>query len=84
MFIDVICNFKERKNILLGGMPFFTTSFCCLGVTLTLCRLQVGKTLLIQSLVKHYTKQNLSDVRGPITVVSGMEIFQVVNQILLK
>ncbi|KAJ7542996.1 hypothetical protein O6H91_09G021300 [Diphasiastrum complanatum] len=32
---------------------------------------QVGKTLLIQSLVKHYTKHNLSDVRGPITVVSG-------------
>lgn len=32
---------------------------------------QVGKTLLIKSLVKHYTKHNLSDIRGPITVVSG-------------
>lgn len=32
---------------------------------------QVGKTTLIQSLVKHYTKQNLPDTRGPITVVSG-------------
>ncbi|VAH90664.1 unnamed protein product [Triticum turgidum subsp. durum] len=32
---------------------------------------QVGKSLLIKCLVKHYTKQNLSDVRGPITVVSG-------------
>ncbi|KAL6902026.1 hypothetical protein ACP4OV_004902 [Aristida adscensionis] len=32
---------------------------------------QVGKSLLIKSLVKHYTKQNLSEVRGPITVVSG-------------
>ncbi|CAM6115965.1 unnamed protein product [Calypogeia fissa] len=32
---------------------------------------QVGKTLLIKSLVKHYTKHNMSDVRGPITVVSG-------------
>ncbi|KAL2645256.1 hypothetical protein R1flu_012843 [Riccia fluitans] len=31
----------------------------------------VGKTLVIQCLVKHYTKHNLSDVRGPITVVSG-------------
>ncbi|KAL3698605.1 hypothetical protein R1sor_012681 [Riccia sorocarpa] len=31
----------------------------------------VGKTLLIQCLIKHYTKHNLSDVRGPITVVSG-------------
>ncbi|XP_024392002.1 uncharacterized protein [Physcomitrium patens] len=34
---------------------------------------QVGKTLLIQSLVKHYTKHNLSEVRGPITVVSGKQ-----------
>ncbi|KAH9305080.1 hypothetical protein KI387_009484 [Taxus chinensis] len=34
---------------------------------------QVGKTLVIKSLVKHYTKQNLSDVRGPITVVSGKQ-----------
>ncbi|BBN03124.1 ribosome biogenesis protein BMS1 [Marchantia polymorpha subsp. ruderalis] len=33
----------------------------------------VGKTLLIQCLVKHYTKHNLSDVRGPITVVSGKQ-----------
>ncbi|KAG0630203.1 hypothetical protein M758_1G161900 [Ceratodon purpureus] len=32
---------------------------------------QVGKTLLIQSLVKHYTKHNLTEIRGPITVVSG-------------
>ncbi|KAM0841391.1 hypothetical protein ACQ4PT_059022 [Festuca glaucescens] len=32
---------------------------------------QVGKSLLIKCLVKHYTKQNLSEVRGPITVVSG-------------
>eukprot|EP00249_Psilotum_nudum_P026648 c33049_g1_i1 orf=102-575(+) len=32
---------------------------------------QVGKTLLIKSLIKHFTKHNLSDVRGPITVVSG-------------
>ncbi|XP_057840346.1 uncharacterized protein LOC131050177 isoform X2 [Cryptomeria japonica] len=34
---------------------------------------QVGKSLVIKSLVKHYTKQNLSDVRGPITVVSGKQ-----------
>lgn len=32
---------------------------------------QVGKSLLIKSLVKHYTKHNLSEVRGPITIVSG-------------
>jgi ribosome biogenesis protein BMS1 len=31
----------------------------------------VGKSTLISSLVKHYTKQNLTDVKGPITVVSG-------------
>ncbi|KAI5067058.1 hypothetical protein GOP47_0017586 [Adiantum capillus-veneris] len=34
---------------------------------------QVGKTLLIKSLVKHYTKHNLSDMRGPITVISGKQ-----------
>jgi ribosome biogenesis protein BMS1 len=33
--------------------------------------LQVGKTSLIKGLVKHYTKQNLNDPRGPITVVTG-------------
>ncbi|KAL6556633.1 Glycoside hydrolase 2 (Mannanase, beta-galactosidase) [Orobanche gracilis] len=33
---------------------------------------QVGKSLLIKSLVKHYTKQNLPEVRGPITIVSGL------------
>ncbi|GAB2267099.1 Glycoside hydrolase 2 (Mannanase, beta-galactosidase) [Dionaea muscipula] len=34
---------------------------------------QVGKSLLIKCLVKHYTKHNLPDVRGPITVVSGKQ-----------
>uniref|UniRef100_A0A1D1YB91 Ribosome biogenesis protein BMS1 n=1 Tax=Anthurium amnicola TaxID=1678845 RepID=A0A1D1YB91_9ARAE len=34
---------------------------------------KVGKSLLIKSLVKHYTKHNLPDVRGPITVVSGKQ-----------
>ncbi|KAL4389329.1 hypothetical protein AHAS_Ahas03G0034200 [Arachis hypogaea] len=34
---------------------------------------QVGKSLLIKSLVKHYTKHNLPDVRGPITIVSGKQ-----------
>lgn len=32
---------------------------------------QVGKTTLIKSLVKRYTKQSLSEVKGPITVVAG-------------
>ena len=31
----------------------------------------VGKSTLIRSLVKRYTKQNLTDIKGPITVVSG-------------
>ncbi|KXZ47518.1 hypothetical protein GPECTOR_34g677 [Gonium pectorale] len=31
----------------------------------------VGKSTLIRCLVKHYTRQNLADVRGPITVVAG-------------
>ncbi|KAF9590798.1 hypothetical protein IFM89_038390 [Coptis chinensis] len=34
---------------------------------------KVGKSLLIKSLVKHYTKQNLPEVRGPITIVSGKQ-----------
>lgn len=33
--------------------------------------LQVGKSLLIKCLVKHYTKHNLPMVQGPITIVSG-------------
>lgn len=32
---------------------------------------KVGKSLLIKCLIKHYTKHNISDVRGPITIVSG-------------
>lgn len=31
----------------------------------------VGKTTLIKNLIKHYVNQNLSEVKGPITVVSG-------------
>ncbi|XP_061353794.1 uncharacterized protein LOC133298512 isoform X2 [Gastrolobium bilobum] len=34
---------------------------------------QVGKSLLIKSLINHYTKHNLPDVRGPITIVSGKQ-----------
>ncbi|XWS65677.1 hypothetical protein CRYUN_Cryun05aG0133900 [Craigia yunnanensis] len=34
---------------------------------------QVGKSLLIKSLVKHYTKHNIPEVRGPITIVSGKQ-----------
>ncbi|KAI8543112.1 hypothetical protein RHMOL_Rhmol08G0193200 [Rhododendron molle] len=34
---------------------------------------QVGKSLLIKCLVKHYMKHNLPDVRGPITIVSGKQ-----------
>ncbi|KAF8818515.1 AARP2CN (NUC121) domain-containing protein [Cardiosporidium cionae] len=30
-----------------------------------------GKTTLIRSLVKHYTKHTLTEVKGPITVVTG-------------
>ncbi|RKP33117.1 hypothetical protein BJ085DRAFT_36051, partial [Dimargaris cristalligena] len=30
-----------------------------------------GKSTLIKSLVKRYTKQNLREIKGPITVVSG-------------
>ncbi|KAK1274346.1 hypothetical protein QJS04_geneDACA012417 [Acorus gramineus] len=33
----------------------------------------VGKSLLIKSLFKHYTKQNLPEVKGPITIVTGKQ-----------
>ncbi|KAI3895552.1 hypothetical protein MKX03_025826 [Papaver bracteatum] len=32
---------------------------------------KVGKSLLIKSLIKHYTKQNLDNIQGPITVLTG-------------
>ena len=35
---------------------------------------KVGKTTLIHDLVKNYTRQNLSEVKGPITVVSGKDV----------
>ncbi|KAI0317640.1 hypothetical protein OF83DRAFT_1058332 [Amylostereum chailletii] len=31
----------------------------------------VGKTTLMKSLVRRYTKQTLNDIRGPVTIVSG-------------
>ena len=32
---------------------------------------KVGKTTLINSLLKNFTRQQLSDVKGPVTIVSG-------------
>lgn len=32
---------------------------------------KVGKSTLIRSLVKRYTSQNLGEIKGPVTVVSG-------------
>ena len=32
---------------------------------------KVGKTTLINSLLNNFTRQNLSDIKGPVTVVSG-------------
>jgi ribosome biogenesis protein BMS1 len=34
---------------------------------------KVGKTTLIQSLVKNYTKHSIVEVKGPITIVSGKQ-----------
>lgn len=31
----------------------------------------VGKTTLIKNLVKHYTRQNIGDIKGPVTLISG-------------
>ena len=30
-----------------------------------------GKTILLKSLIRRYTKQTLNDIKGPVTVVSG-------------
>lgn len=35
------------------------------------CCVQVGKSLVIRCLIKHFTRQSLSEVKGPITLVSG-------------
>lgn len=32
---------------------------------------KVGKSTLIQCLIKNYTKQSLTEIRGPVTIVSG-------------
>ncbi len=32
---------------------------------------KVGKSTLIQCLVKNFTRQSISDIKGPITIVSG-------------
>lgn len=32
---------------------------------------KVGKTTLINSLLKNFTRQNLSSIKGPVTIVSG-------------
>lgn len=32
---------------------------------------QVGKTTLIRSLIRRYTKTTMTDIRGPVTVVTG-------------
>ena len=33
----------------------------------------VGKSTLIRCLVKHYTKQDVKDIKGPVTVVAGKQ-----------
>lgn len=35
----------------------------------------VGKSTLVKSLVKRYTKHTLTEVKGPITVVTGVSVF---------
>jgi ribosome biogenesis protein BMS1 len=31
----------------------------------------VGKTMLIKALIKHYTRQDVRELKGPITIVAG-------------
>jgi len=34
---------------------------------------KVGKSTLVQCLVKNFARQKVADIKGPVTVVSGME-----------
>ena len=34
-------------------------------------RMQVGKTTLVRSLIRRYTKTTMTDIQGPVTVVTG-------------
>lgn len=36
---------------------------------------KVGKSTLLQCIVKNFTKQRLANVQGPVTVVSGMNFY---------
>ena len=44
---------------------------------------KVGKSTLIAGLVKNFTRQNLSDHKGPVTVVSGKTVFLCTLALLL-
>ena len=35
---------------------------------------KVGKSLLLKCLIKHYCRQTLSDIKGPVTVIAGTTI----------
>ena len=39
---------------------------------------KVGKTTLIRSLIKNFTREKFSDIRGPVTLVSGKRYFSLV------
>ena len=36
---------------------------------------KVGKTTLIRCLIKNFSRQKISDIKGPVTVVSGMSYY---------
>ncbi|CAF4219651.1 unnamed protein product [Rotaria sp. Silwood2] len=40
---------------------------------------KVGKSLLMKCLIKNFTRQKLTDVRGPVTIVSGLFIIRIEN-----
>ncbi len=44
---------------------------------------QVGKSTLIKSLVRHYTRHNLTEIKGPVTVVSGTLLYHTIFSVLL-
>ena len=45
---------------------------------------KVGKTTLIRSLIKNFTRQKISDIKGPVTVVSGKNKSNKVNKTMAR
>ncbi len=59
---------KEQANLLVNKTPDAPPPYVVVVQGPPKC----GKTTLIKSLIKHYTKQNVNDIQGPVTIVTAM------------